>query len=354
MPDITIPNTGRSDISKTSSPSSTSTSAPSSTQSDASSKSSPSESLQPGSSTSIPQATTATSSPTPTSTEPTDSSSSGPRLNLGAIVAGILGGLALICITIILVIYIVRNNRSEKSNRPPISRPRPQKPKWSFLAVSKRNTKDSDVSSEDTITLHETPYPDPPDNKAHPEAGWGPSEAYGSEVAPHRGPWEMLNEERSHEMSDHNRPAELPDHAFLETLPTIPQAPTRQDSWRPNDDGAAWGDLRAPPRIRDRLRYASPQTAAAEGLSGNVAAANFAAPGWGRRDDHTRAPVPYGQSADIRRQKTSAGRQEMAQGPAMSDDGMRQAQHRTGGGIPSATASVSSHGSLYTSSPTKF
>ncbi|KAF0315477.1 hypothetical protein GQ607_017302 [Colletotrichum asianum] len=355
LPDITIPATGRSSVSSSALKSSSSSAAKDPSSEDAASSAatseSPTASIQPASSTSIPSATSTTPTPTTTSTTPAESSNSGSRLNLAAIIAGVLGGLALICITIILVIYIVRNNRKETGNQAPMSKPNPSKPKRSFLTVSKRTTKDSDVSSEDTIILNDTQYPEPPDDKAHPEAGWGPSEAQGSEVQRYRGPWEMLNEDRPLEMSDHNRPAELPDYKFLETLPTIPQAPTRQDSWRPNDDGAAWGDVRPPPRLGDRLRYTAttrpvtyrhnPPNSADGWTPGDVNArqafghqrddrtgmsANFAGPGWDRMDE------------DI---TTRVG------------DASKQSQRRVVGRSPSNMTSVSSHASIYTSSPAR-
>ncbi|KAK1976572.1 hypothetical protein LZ30DRAFT_773998 [Colletotrichum cereale] len=171
--------------------------------------------------------------------------SKGSKLNIGAIIGGTLACLALICIAILAVIYIIRKHRDEESSRQKRSIFGPENPKGSRLST------DSNVAN-----LQETQYPDPPGDRIHPNAGWGPSEAYGSEVQPNpHGPWEVLNEERPVELSDDNRPAELPDHAFLETLPTVAQAPTRPDSWRPNDDGAAWGDLRPPPVLRDRLRW---------------------------------------------------------------------------------------------------
>lgn len=181
------------------------------------------------------------------------SSSKGPKLNISAIIGGVLACLALICITILAVIYIVRKHKREESSRQ----------KRRIFELPRKGSKTSKTSTDSTEnSLHETQYPDPPDDRVHPEAGWGPSEAYGSEVQPNpHGPWEMFNEERPVELSDENRPAELPDHNFLETLPTIAQAPTRQDSWRPNDDGAAWGDLRPPPRLRDRLRWTANGTA---------------------------------------------------------------------------------------------
>ncbi|KAJ0159495.1 hypothetical protein CTA2_9580 [Colletotrichum tanaceti] len=181
------------------------------------------------------------------------SSPKGPKLNISAIIGGVLACLALICITILAVIYIVRKHKREESSRQ----------KRRVFELPRKGSKTSKISTDSTDnSLHETQYPDPPDDRVHPEAGWGPSEAYGSEVQPNpHGPWEMLNEERPVELSDENRPVELPDHEFLETLPTIAQAPTRQDSWRPNDDGAAWGDLRPPPRLRDRLRWTENGTA---------------------------------------------------------------------------------------------
>ncbi|TQN71583.1 hypothetical protein CSHISOI_03915 [Colletotrichum shisoi] len=228
-----------------------------------------SEPSQTGSpTTSVPSQTVSTSTTEATSTKPGDATSSGSGTNLAAIIGGVLGSLALICITIILVIYIIRSNKEEKRktaafntvinpHRPDQDSQKPRKRGLLTLSGTKRRTQDSDVSSLSGVTLNnaqETLYPDPPDDKAHPEAGWGPSEAQGSEVQRYpRGPWELNNETRPSEMSDYNRPAELPDYTFLKTLPTIPQAPTRQDSWRPNDDGAAWGDMRLHPRLRDRL-----------------------------------------------------------------------------------------------------
>ncbi|KAK1589611.1 uncharacterized protein LY79DRAFT_236106 [Colletotrichum navitas] len=177
------------------------------------------------------------------------------KLNISAIIGGTLACLALICITILAVIYLVRKYRDEESSRQ----------KRSIFGPENINgTRPSTDSS--VVNLQETQYPDPPNDRIHPNAGWGPSEAYGSEVQPNpHGPWEVLNEERPVELSDDNRPAELPDHSFLESLPTIAQAPTRSDSWRPNDDGAAWGDLRPPPVMRDRLRWAN-NAAASQGV----------------------------------------------------------------------------------------
>ncbi|TDZ41332.1 hypothetical protein CTRI78_v009729 [Colletotrichum trifolii] len=247
--------------------------------------------------------------PTSSST-PGSNSSKGSPLNLSAIVAGVLGGLALICITIIAVICIVRRQRQKDPNVK-----RFPKQKRGFFVLRRKSSQNSTSSSSvGVVALDDTRYPDPPDDKAHPEAGWGPSEAYGSEVQPHRGPWELLNDERPTELSDHNRPAELPDYAFLETLPTVAQAPTRQDSWRPNDDGAAWGDVRPPPRVRDRLRYAAAAGAAPQdvgptagagardgrdgaaesprgGRTGTMAA-NFASSAWDGRHECREEPKP--------------------------------------------------------------
>ncbi|TDZ14340.1 hypothetical protein Cob_v012723 [Colletotrichum orbiculare MAFF 240422] len=326
--ETTLPHTGRVDETTTpaSSPEPSTSSEPQSSEPQSSGPAS-SEQTKSSSSASLPESSTETTStasstasstpslaipaPSSTPTEPPNTSS-GPRLNIAAIIGGVLGGLALICITTILVIYIVRTNRREKRLNP--KNPKP-KPKLSFITISSnRKTRDSDASSEDTIRLDDTRYPDPPDDKAHPEAGWGPSEAYGSEVQPHRGPWELLNDERPTELSDHNRPAELPDYAFLETLPTVAQAPTRQDSWRPNDDGAAWGDVRPPPRVRDRLRYAAAAGAAPQdvgpgaragardgrdgaaectrgGRTGTMAA-NFASSAWDGRHECREEPKP--------------------------------------------------------------
>ncbi|KDN63546.1 hypothetical protein CSUB01_08913 [Colletotrichum sublineola] len=212
--------------------------------------------IDSGSNNALASTPSSVPAPQPVVSSPSNQTTSkGSRLNISAIIGGALACLALICITILAVIYIVRKYRDEESSRQKRSIFGPDNPAGSRLST------DSSV-----VNLRETQYPDPPSDRIYPNAGWGPSEAYGSEVQPNRnGPWEILNEERPIELSDDNRPAELPDQSFLESLPTVAQAPTRTDSWRPNDDGAAWGDLRPPPVLRDRLRWAD-NAAASQGV----------------------------------------------------------------------------------------
>ncbi|KAK2043261.1 hypothetical protein LZ31DRAFT_334220 [Colletotrichum somersetense] len=290
----------------------------------------------------------------------------GSKLNISAIIGGALACLALICITVLAVIYIVRKYRDEESSRQKQSIFGPENPKGS------RSSTDSSVKN-----LQETQYPDPPDDRIHPNSGWGPSEAYGSEVQPNpHGPWEVLNEERPVELSDDNRPAELPDHSFLEMLPTVAQAPTRSDSWRPNDDGAAWGDLRPPPVLRDRLRWAD-NAAASQGIESRpcplftrrnvpgachspimvpddnmsrgrtgLVSSNFASSPWLNRSADTRlCSTPDGNS--ILKSPLGIDTQSTERTNAANSQPSQREIYRT----HSTAASTASSGEIYTSSP---
>ncbi|KZL70269.1 hypothetical protein CT0861_02038 [Colletotrichum tofieldiae] len=305
----------------------------------------------------------------PSASSPSNGNGSkGSKLNISAIIGGVLACLALICITILTVIYIVRKHRREESSRQ----------KRRIFELPRKSSKSSKSSTDSTVTtLQETQYPDPPDDRVHPEAGWGPSEAYGSEVQPNpHGPWEVLNEEIPVELSDDNRPAELPDHNFLETLPTVAQAPTRQDSWRPNDDGAAWGDLRAPPRLRDRLRWTD-NAAASRGVESDsgsrvaindmlgergktimvpdddrvrgrpgMVSSNFASSSWPDQNVNTKSHLTANAKAMV-----ASSLCVNAEGAERRNTASSQSSQHDMYRTHSTAASVASSGEIYTSSP---
>ncbi|SPO04391.1 uncharacterized protein DNG_07076 [Cephalotrichum gorgonifer] len=57
------------------------------------------------------------SDPAPASNAPDEKTSGGPPNNTGAIIGGVIGGLALICASAVATVYILRRNRSQKARQ---------------------------------------------------------------------------------------------------------------------------------------------------------------------------------------------------------------------------------------------
>ncbi|KAL2874300.1 hypothetical protein SGCOL_010562 [Colletotrichum sp. CLE4] len=148
------------------------------TQSSASTSSSTSSLTSAPSSGVSPSATQPTS-PAGQTTFPTGgtTSSSGPS-NTGPIIGGVVGGVAIICVTVVVAIYIMRRNKRAEAEEPR------EKRGSRFRSWGRSSSKPPNYEQSEAIRADTQEYGGAGQNKMY--AGWGPSEVYGSE--PRRDP----------------------------------------------------------------------------------------------------------------------------------------------------------------------
>ncbi|KAK1448372.1 hypothetical protein CCUS01_11780 [Colletotrichum cuscutae] len=138
--------------------------------------SSPTSTTSSGVSSSATQPT----SPASQTTSPTDGnkSSSDGSSNTGAIVGGVVGGVAIICVTVVVAIYIMRRNKRTTEEESQEKKRGSRFRSWGRSSSKPPNYEQSEAVRTDTQGI------DTGQNKMY--AGWGPSEVYGSE--PRRDP----------------------------------------------------------------------------------------------------------------------------------------------------------------------
>ncbi|KAF4785904.1 hypothetical protein HER10_EVM0011311 [Colletotrichum scovillei] len=138
--------------------------------------SSPTSTTSSGVSSSATQPT----SPASQTTSPIDGnkSSSDGSSNTGAIVGGVVGGVAIICVTVVVAIYIMRRNKRTTEEESQEKKRGSRFRSWGRSSSKPPNYEQSEAVRTDAQGF------DSGQNKMY--AGWGPSEVYGSE--PRRDP----------------------------------------------------------------------------------------------------------------------------------------------------------------------
>ncbi|WQF89059.1 hypothetical protein CDEST_14073 [Colletotrichum destructivum] len=120
---------------------------------------------------SIQSAPPASETTSPANETNEEKSSDEAQSHMGAIIGGVVGGVGMICITVVTAVYLLRRN---KHNKEPREKRTSRFRSWGRSSSKPPSYNRSEAAQEDTQVQYNTES-----NKAY--AGWGPAEVYGSE-----------------------------------------------------------------------------------------------------------------------------------------------------------------------------
>ncbi|KAK2730490.1 hypothetical protein CKAH01_02318 [Colletotrichum kahawae] len=123
----------------------------------------------PSSTESTPAASETTS---PAGQDNKDGDSSGAPNTTGIIIGGVIGGIAIVCITVVTAVYLLRRNRGSKEDGEGRSS--------RFFSWKKSSQKPPTYDQSEATQVDQNLQYTTDNNKTY--AGWGPAEVYGSEA----------------------------------------------------------------------------------------------------------------------------------------------------------------------------
>ncbi|KAF5507049.1 hypothetical protein CGCA056_v012879 [Colletotrichum aenigma] len=109
---------------------------------------------------------------TPAGQDNSDGDSSSTPNTTGIIIGGVIGGIAIVCVTVVTAVYLLRRNRGSKENNEGRSS--------RFFSWRKSSQKPPTYDQSEATQVDQNLQYTADNNKTY--AGWGPAEVYGSEA----------------------------------------------------------------------------------------------------------------------------------------------------------------------------